>query len=347
MDTNFKGFEFNETPDPFNFDTRGAKRIFSRLGLALSVYLVLAIGIILLSQIVIMIAFGEAAEKILNSDLYIWGSQIVAMYIIAFPTLFLITRSTPRKVKPKSKMDIEELFMLFFIAQLVSFVGSFISNIINSFFSIILGRDVSGGVSELIMDTPIWIVILVAVVIGPIFEELIFRRILMDRLSPFGEKFAIITSSVAFGLFHGNFDQVIYATALGIILGYVYSVTRDVRYPIGLHIVFNFFGSVPAMLVSDSANKIYSLPEETLLNPEALMEYLPDVMAVYGYSIVQLAFVGLGVYFLVKAKKQNRFRISNEVDIRIPRNDIFRVFLNPGVIAFAIISLGQFVLNLL
>ena len=109
--------------------------------------------------------------------------------------------------------------MLFFIAQVVSFFGSLISNIINSFFSLILGRDVSGGVDELIMDTPIWIVILVAVIIGPIFEELIFRRILFDRLSPFGEKFAIITTAVAFGLFHGNFDQVVYATALGIILG--------------------------------------------------------------------------------------------------------------------------------
>lgn len=347
MDRNYYGFEFNQAPDPFNFDTRGAKRIFSRIGFALSAYLISAIGIITLSQIIIMLIFGDTAEQILTSDLFIWGSQIVAMYIIAFPVLFFMTKKLPRKVKRRSKMDIEELFMLFFIAQLVSYVGSLISNIINTFFSIILGRDVSSGVNELIMDTPIWVVVLVAVIIGPIFEELIFRRILIDRLSPFGEKFAIITTSVAFGFFHGNFDQVVYATALGFILGYVYSVTRDVRYSIGLHIVFNLFGSVPAMLVSDSAEKIYSLPEEILMNPEALMEYLPDVMAVYGYSIVQLAFVGLGIYFLVKAVKQKRFKLSNEVDIRIPRSEVAKVFLNPGVIVFAVVSLGQFILNLL
>lgn len=347
MDKNYRGFEFNPAPDPFNFDTRNAKRTFSRLGFALSSYLALAIGIITLSQLIIsLVANAETAERIFSSNLYIWGSQIVAMYIVAFPAFYLITRSVPRKVKTKRKMDIEELFMLFFIAQVVSFVGSLISSIINSFFSLLLGRDVTSGVNELIMNTPIWIVILVAVVIGPIFEELIFRRILIDRLSPFGEKFAIITTSVAFGLFHGNFDQVVYATALGFILGYVYSVTRDVRYSIGLHIVFNFFGSVPAMLVSDAVNTIYSLPEETLLNPEALMEYMPEIMAVYGYSIVQLAFVGLGIYFLVKSRKQKRFTLINEVDVRIPRNTVAKVFVTPGVIAFASITLIQFILNL-
>lgn len=347
MNRNYRGFEFNEAPDPFNFDTRGVKRVFSRLGFSLSAYLLLAIGIITLSQLIItLVADAATAEKIFSSDLYIWGSQIVAMYIVAFPVLFAMTRKVPRKVKERRKMDIEELFMLFFIAQVVSFFGSLISNIINSFFSLILGRDVSGGVDELIMDTPIWIVILVAVIIGPIFEELIFRRILFDRLSPFGEKFAIITTAVAFGLFHGNFDQVVYATALGIILGYVYSVTRDVRYPIGLHIVFNFFGSVPAMLVADSVDKIYSLPEETLMNPEALLEYMPEVMAVYGYSIVQLAFVGLGIYFLVKAIKQKRFTLTNEVDIRIPRAEVAKTFINPGVIVFAVVCVAQFILNL-
>jgi hypothetical protein len=244
-------------------------------------------------------------------------------------------------------MDIEELFMLFFIAEVASFVGSLISSFITNFFYLILGRDISGGITDIVMDTPIWIVIIVAVIIGPIFEELIFRRILIDRLSPFGEKFAIITTSIAFGVFHGNVDQVVYATALGFIFGYVYSVTRDVRYSIGLHIVFNFFGTIPAMLIYDSAEKIYSLPEETLLDPTALMEYLPEIMAVYGYSIVQLAFVGLGIYFLVKCVKQKRFKLNNEVDIRIPRDEVARTFLNPGVIAFAIVTVAQFVLNLI
>lgn len=348
MEGNYSGLGFNSTPDPFNFDTVGTRRRFSRLGFSLAVYLIAAIGIISLSQFIILLAFGEVeAEKVFSSDLYIWGSQIVSMYVVAFPILYLLARRVPRKVRPKRKMDIEELFMLFFIMQVVAMVGSLISSIISGFFELILGRDVSGGVDELIMNTPIWIVILVAVVIGPIFEELIFRWVLIDRLSPYGEKFAIVTSAVAFGLFHGNFDQLVYATGIGIILGYIYSVTRDIRYPIVFHIAFNFFGSVPAMLISDSINNIAKIPEEDLMNPEALMNYMPDLMAVYGYSIVQLAFVGLGVYFLVKAKKQNRFPLLNEVDVRIPKGNLVRVLANPGVIAFLLVCIAQFILNML
>lgn len=344
MDRNFWGFDFNASPDPFNFDSKGTKKIFSRLGFSLCAYLALSIGIITLLQYIVLLTIGPEAA---TSDLFIWGSQVVVMYLIAFPVLYLMTRDVPRKVKQKSKMDIEELFMLFFIAEVASFAGSLVSSFIINFFYLIFGRDISGGITDIVMDTPIWIVITVAVIIGPIFEELIFRRILIDRLSPFGEKFAIITTAVAFGVFHGNIDQVVYATALGLIFGYVYSVTRDVRYSIGLHIVFNFFGTIPAMLVYDSAEKVYSLPEEVLLDPTALMEYLPEIMAVYGYSIVQLAFVGLGVYFLVKCVKQRRFKLTNEVDIRIPRTEIARTFLNPGVIAFAIVTVAQFVLNLI
>lgn len=347
MNYKYKGFDFNQTPDPFNFDTPGTKKIFSRLGFALSAYILISVGVITLLQLIISLVLDDAAaNNVFSSDLYVWGGQVLAMYILAFPALHLMTRSVPRKVKEKKKMDIEELFMLFFIAQAFAFVGSLISSVITSFFSIILGREVSGDVTELIMDTPIWIVIVVAVIIGPIFEEIIFRRILIDRLSPFGEKLAIFTSAIAFGVFHGNFDQVVYATALGIILGYVYSTTRDIRYSIGLHVIFNLFGTVPAMLLSDSLDVIYSLPEETLMNPEALMEYMPQLMSIYGYSIVQLAFVGLGVYFLVKAKKQGRFKISNEVDIRIPKESLSAVFVNAGVITFAVITVAQFILNL-
>jgi membrane protease YdiL (CAAX protease family) len=347
MDNFYGGFGFNFAPDPFNFDRESTKKRISRLGLAISIYLIVGIALVVLSQAVILLAFDiETANKILLSDFYIWGSQILAMYIIAFPILYLIARRVPRKIRQKRKMGAEELFMLFFIAQVVSIAGSFISSIISTFFSIILRREVSSGVNELIMDTPVWIVVLVAVVIGPIFEELIFRHIFFDRLSPYGEKFAIVTTAIAFGLFHGNFDQLVYAIGIGIILGYIYSVTRDVRYSIGFHIVFNFFGTVPAMLVSDSLNKILSLPEEVLANPEALMQYSSDVMAFYGYSIVQLAFVGLGIYFLVKAIKQKRFKLVSEVDVRIPRSEISRVFVNPGVITFAAVSLAQFILNL-
>ena len=48
-----------------------------------------------------------------------------------------------------------------------------------------------------------------------------FRKLIIDRMSIYGDKLAIIVSSIAFGLFHGNFYQIFYATLIGFILGYV------------------------------------------------------------------------------------------------------------------------------
>lgn len=347
MDYRYSGFNTDTPPDPFNFDIKGPRKHISRLGLATAVYLFVAIGLILISEIVISLIFGEGAEAILTSDLYIWLSQIIAMYLIAFPVFYFITKGAPKKQRAKSKMDIEELVWLFFIAQLFGFVGSAISSVISTFFTLVFGTQPQDGVSELIMNTPVWIIIIVAVIIGPIFEELIFRKILIDSLSVYGERFAIVTTAVAFGLFHGNIEQLIYATSLGLVFGYVYSVTRNIKYSIGLHIVFNFFGTVPAMLISDSMELIASLPEQVLLNPEALMEYMPELMTVYGYSIVQMALLGFGIYFLVKAIKQKRFSPPCEVGVRIPRSEIAKTFVSPGVITFLAVSLLQIIINLI
>ena len=62
-------------------------------------------------------------------------------------------------------------------------------------------------------------------IMGPVMEELLFRKMFIDNYSKYGMGAAILASAVSFGLFHGNFSQFFMATALGILFGYVYSLT--------------------------------------------------------------------------------------------------------------------------
>ena len=48
-------------------------------------------------------------------------------------------------------------------------------------------------------------IILTSVIIAPVMEELVFRKYLVDRLVPYGQKTAVVLSGLFFGLFHGNF----------------------------------------------------------------------------------------------------------------------------------------------
>jgi membrane protease YdiL (CAAX protease family) len=84
------------------------------------------------------------------------------------------------------------------------------------------------------------IILLSVGILGPIFEEILFRGLVFNELRKVkGLVFSVIVQAILFGVFHMNWLQGIYAFLLGIILGLVYVWTRSIWAPIIAHIVFN------------------------------------------------------------------------------------------------------------
>lgn len=86
------------------------------------------------------------------------------------------------------------------------------------------------------------------IIIGPIIEELIFRKILLGKLL---EKFsnrpikAIVYSALIFGIIHLNIIQGVAAFGGGIILGLIYYYTKSIKATIFTHILNNFLIIIP------------------------------------------------------------------------------------------------------
>lgn len=86
------------------------------------------------------------------------------------------------------------------------------------------------------------------IIIGPIIEELIFRKILLGKLL---EKFsnrpikAIVYSALIFGIVHLNIIQGVAAFGGGIILGLIYYYTKSIKSTIFAHILNNFLIIIP------------------------------------------------------------------------------------------------------
>ncbi len=90
-----------------------------------------------------------------------------------------------------------------------------------------------------------YIEMLVVLLIGPIFEEIIFRGAIFSILRkniPLVP--AIIIQAILFGLLHGNPLQGIYAFFLGIVLCLIYLYTGSILGNMLCHIIFNILGSV-------------------------------------------------------------------------------------------------------
>jgi len=84
------------------------------------------------------------------------------------------------------------------------------------------------------------IVFFLAAVVAPsIFEEFIFRYVMLNYLKKYGNAFAIITTSVLFGFAHARVSAFIYATAIGLFSAYIAIKTKSVWFPVILHAAVN------------------------------------------------------------------------------------------------------------
>ncbi len=103
--------------------------------------------------------------------------------------------------------------------------------------------------------------IMISVVLAPLIEEVVFRwlgiRLLLRWLSPF---WAVMVTSAAFGLVHfPNLPQVVNALACGIVLGYVFVVTRSLLSVVVIHSANNALAYLSLAVVGPSGGDLRTM----------------------------------------------------------------------------------------
>ncbi|NJK62799.1 MAG: CPBP family intramembrane metalloprotease [Synechococcaceae cyanobacterium SM2_3_1] len=91
--------------------------------------------------------------------------------------------------------------------------------------------------------------LLVVSVCAPVFEELLFRGFLFSSLTRYLSKgSALVVSALLFAVAHLNLSDLLPLTMLGLILGVIYSHSRNLLAPMLLHSLWNA-GSLVALLI--------------------------------------------------------------------------------------------------
>ena len=97
-------------------------------------------------------------------------------------------------------------------------------------------------ISEIQFDTPVWLGIISYGILAPLGEEVVFRGVVYGQLKKVMKvPIAIVLSGLAFGLFHGNLVQAVYATVIGILLALVYELYGTLIAPMVFHGIANLF----------------------------------------------------------------------------------------------------------
>ncbi len=229
------------------------KKNFSYMWLSLFVLLL----VVNLVQIVLGSVFSLISPTIVSSSWFLILCIFFSMHVIGFLVYFLMMKPRqPQPARDKTKISPLRFIKIFIICMGATYLFNFISLGINALISLIKHAPVSNPLASIATGESLILQVLVLSVSAPIVEELIFRKLMLDRLRPYGDMTAIWVSALAFSLFHGNLSQALYAFVLGLIFAYVVIRTNNILYSIGLHILVNLFGSAIMPLIALSGNTV-------------------------------------------------------------------------------------------
>lgn len=112
--------------------------------------------------------------------------------------------------------------------------------------------------NQILSDATSFLNLIVIIILGPIFEEVLFRGIIFNHLkNNYSFVVAVILQALLFGLAHGNIVQFIYTSISGILFVLVYIYCGSILGSILLHMVFNFCGSVVPRFLNINDNITY------------------------------------------------------------------------------------------
>lgn len=234
------------------------KSVFSRVGLAAAV-----LGVVVnLVQMIIITIFNIVNPAFESNGWFRYLLIAVSFYLIGFPLCCLILKRIPDGHKREEENLTFGGFIKFF---LISYFIMVLLNLFTMGFLWVVGKakgaDVVNPLEGVISNSSIWATIIFAGILSPIIEEILFRGVMLNKLRTYGDKIAIITTALLFGLFHENFSQFFYAVGLGVVFAYVTLKTGTIKYSIGLHIMINMMGSVigTKVLSNTTATMIFGI----------------------------------------------------------------------------------------
>ncbi|HJH10561.1 MAG TPA: CPBP family intramembrane metalloprotease [Metalysinibacillus jejuensis] len=126
----------------------------------------------------------------------------------------------------------------------IGFFLVFLGQTIGAYIELALGIDMGSANTESIMNvTKIAPIMIVATVfLGPVLEELVFRRVIFGSIiQHYNFWIAGIISAIIFAAIHMDFTHIILYTICGLIFAFLYHKTKRLITPIIAHILLNGF----------------------------------------------------------------------------------------------------------
>ena len=230
----------------------------------------------------------DVISSILYDAAYLASFMLPAAFALL---LFRKKERQPMRFQPKASLD---TFAFVFVVVTCIYAFSYI----NSYaVSAIIGDytvdDIFYYAPEYTSDYGVVLNFITIALVPAFCEEFLFRGVVLSHLMPYGKSTAIVVSSICFGLMHSNFQQFLYTTVAGILLGLVYVITDSIWPSTIIHMLNNAITILQAVIF------------ERMAYDYAVIAWMIVNCVIFTLGIIS------GVYLIIKYKRGN---VNNELD---------------------------------
>jgi len=218
------------------------------------------IGVLLLHQLLVLVyTFGVSIgvgiqnadavadgtftnEMIVEQVLLQAANSLIFAGVMMIALIWLFAYSKRESFVKIYRFNSKPTMLQIYLAITIGFSAVFFSSFIVQGLALLLPEAYVSYVEafeDLQLGSPLSFFIAV-VIMAPLFEEILFRGFVFDRVERhFSPTAAVIVSGLLFGVYHLNIFQGIFASVLGIVLGLSLLWTNSMRIPIIIHLVNN------------------------------------------------------------------------------------------------------------
>ena len=234
------------------------KKKFKSIGFIIGMALIIYFSSSLIVSLITEILIAPLIIDLVNEEqlgLILIGIQSVIPLILSalFITVYNDKKDKESKVTLKEKLGIvlEGTFLLGILQIGISYLYEYIG-IDYNIISTIAVENNSNMITNILLFT-------ILAILPAIFEELLFRKTLINATRKVGIGFAIMASSIIFGLIHMNLGQFIFATLLGVIFAVIYLKTDDLKITMLLHFLNNGYAALQLLITNEKTFDIINI----------------------------------------------------------------------------------------
>lgn len=192
----------------------------------------------------------------------------VGAFLIAFLVMLYFLRSEIKDFFALERKRVGNIVLWSVLGFFLAMIAQFAAILIQTFvLKIQPGSENTFEIMAMARQVPILIIVIT--IIGPILEELVFRKAIFGTLyKKMNFFFAGLLSSFIFAVVHWDFDHILVYTAVGFVFAFLYIETKRIIVPILAHAGMNTFAVIMQLSVD---------PEE-LEEQMRLLEQLQSIL---------------------------------------------------------------------